>query len=391
MRKNNILFIIMFLIIILFLQISLFRKPKEFSILENRELNQFKHFTMRDFVKGEYQSNIEASLSDQLLGSETIKRNMNNYLYFSDGLINKGMLCKKHYLLIGKVEEQSFYNFDCDRRIVYGATVNVEEHKKSMIETLDSYYDVAQKYDTYFYYIPTPSTFNFVDNKETISLLEIIKNSKKYNYNIDYLKYKDYDEFRKLFYATDHHWNHKGSYQGYKDIHNLLGLKDDIIKPIKEVTFPFNYFGSSARLLQNDKYKEKFKVYKYNLPNHKSIITESNKKYGKEEEYYKGIYEKDKYTNHYGEFYGWDYKEVVFDYGQKDKENLLLISDSFSNAVNELIAYHFNKTYVVDLRFYKDLNVDQYVRKNNISKILFIMDSGTYFKDSKFILKKGGF
>ena len=82
--------------------------------------------------------------------------------------------------------------------------------------------------------------------------------------------------------------------------------------------------------------------------------------------------------NSYAFLYGDDYAEVVFVFNQPSKENLLIISNSYSNAVNELIGQHFNKTYVVDLRAYKekyghDFVLSKYIKDKNIDKALVIM------------------
>ena len=46
----------------------------------------------------------------------------------------------------------------------------------------------------------------------------------------DHLKYRTFEQFCDYFYSTDHHWNHRGSYQGYVDIvHMLLGEEEEIL------------------------------------------------------------------------------------------------------------------------------------------------------------------
>ena len=53
---------------------------------------------------------------------------------------------------------------------------------------------------------------------------------------------------------------------------------------------------------------------------------------------------------------------------------MLILSSSFSNPINGLIASHFNRTYVIDGRHYNDFKVFDYIEKNNINKVLIIMD-----------------
>ena len=89
------------------------------------------------------------------------------------------------------------------------------------------------------------------------------------------------------------------------------------------------------------------------------------------------------FVNHYAEFYGYDFGEVVFDY-KNNNDNLLILSNSFSNPINTLLASHFNKTYVIDPRYYKlegsKFNYRNYIEKHKIDKVL-IMGNITFFND----------
>lgn len=55
--------------------------------------------------------------------------------------------------------------------------------------------------------------------------------------------------------------------------------------------------------------------------------------------------------------------EIIYNYNRPEKENLLIISDSFSNAINEIIASHFNRTYIIDLRQNKEFEPNEYIQK----------------------------
>ena len=100
--------------------------------------------------------------------------------------------------------------------------------------------------------------------------------------------------------------------------------------------------------------------------------------YGNEKEYLRQEFSKEKFANHYALYYGDDYGEVIIE-GNSGKRNLLIIGDSYTNSVNKLIGTHFNKTYDVDLRHYKeafneDFDIKTYIEKNDIDKVLIIMN-----------------
>ena len=91
--------------------------------------------------------------------------------------------------------------------------------------------------------------------------------------------------------------------------------------------------------------------------------------------------------DHYRELYGADFGEIVYDY-KNDKENLLIIANSYSNSINGLIASHFNKTYIVDPRHYKNFNYQSYITNNNIDKVLVIGNISLF--DDESIKEFGG-
>lgn len=120
--------------------------------------------------------------------------------------------------------------------------------------------------------------------------------------------------------------------------------------------------------------KEEFCAYKYIIPTHKTFI--NNKivsNYGN----YINYYENRNLPISYGDYYGWDNGLIEFDYNNNKKENLLIIGESYDNAINELISTHFNKTYNVDLRAYKsdmnkEFNIKEFIQENKIDKVLLI-------------------
>ena len=79
----------------------------------------------------------------------------------------------------------------------------------------------------------------------------------------------------------------------------------------------------------------------------------------------------------YGMYYGGDDAEIIFDYNNPTKENILIIGESYDNAILKLISTHYNKTFSIDLRHYerqfgKKFNYLEYIKKNNINKTLLI-------------------
>ena len=63
----------------------------------------------------------------------------------------------------------------------------------------------------------------------------------------------------------------------------------------------------------------------------------------------------------------------------------MILEDSYGWQIDDLIASHFNKTYVIDIRHDEYENgkfyIKDFMKENNITKVLFLYEAGTTFFD----------
>ena len=90
----------------------------------------------------------------------------------------------------------------------------------------------------------------------------------------------------------------------------------------------------------------------------------------------------------YASIYGQDSGEIIFDTGKTDKKNILIIGESYDNAILKLIASHYNKTISIDLRSYdymmnQTFDFSSYLTKYDIDTVLLI-GNVDYFLNTKF-------
>ncbi len=385
-KSNNIIFLIIIILISIIGFSTLIRNQKEISCEENRSLNKIPQLTIKSFLEGNYQKNLESSLSDQFLGSGTIKKYYPRIFDISTMTNMKKRLC--HYGYFSIDTERAVYN--CGDYIVF-SPISMDLNQKNKV--LESYKQLGNKVDTYYYYINTSRDINFKTNKKSTNVKQLMKRIMNNKYTYSELNISNYNDYKKYFYKNDHHWNYRGSYQGYLDILEMLNI-DNPIKPIKKEVFDnYYYYGSHSQATRNYEYLDEFTVYKFKLPYHNTLINSKPGVYGKQNSFFQHKIPYSKNSGLYGEFYGWDYGEVMFNYHQHEKDNLLIISNSYSNAINELIASHFYKTYVIDLRNYKndmkkEFNIVKYINDHSIDKVLIIMDY-SYITSNEMKLKWG--
>ena len=85
----------------------------------------------------------------------------------------------------------------------------------------------------------------------------------------------------------------------------------------------------------------------------------------------------------YDYFYGENEALVEFDTGRPERENILILGDSFDNAVLKLLASHFNKTYCVDMRFpdAQPFNIGSFAEEHDVDLVLIIASQGLFCGD----------
>lgn len=376
MKKNNIFLLIMLIIILCFGVITMIKDESKFSIPENRNLTHFPKFTLKNYFNNKYQAKLENALQDQFIFSEEIKIHYNDIFKLSLLKKMKKNFCTNNYISVGNGR----YMFDCDDYMVFNANNSLENGPGPLLANIDKYNKLNNEIDSYYYFVTNSLVFNFKTNSLVIDVPKIVEENMKGKYKFDYLKFNNYQEYKKYFYKNDHHWNYKGSYQGYKDIIKMLAPNDEIKKPIKEYIFKdISFFGSHSQFTRIYSNKDIFKVYRFNIPKYKTYVNRNEEIYGNKDSFYNGNYNYSKYDDYYSLFYGEDYAEVIFDFNNPQKDNLLIITNSYSDPINDLISSHFNKTYIIDFRFYYDtfnkpLNIRDYIKENNIDKILFLED-----------------
>ena len=370
-NNNNLLFFDIFITILIVGTVTFIKDQSDYSENEKRYLEKIPRLSLSDYFRGQYQKNLEKALSDQFAYSDIIKKNYNKIYDITKPFRNN--ICIDTYIDIGNY--RSIYG--CSGYIVYNSKdTRIFPNKTNKLFEL--YNELNNITDVYYYIINTSIIYDFNTNKNTYNLSSIYKENLKGNYKLESFKFNNFKDYSKYFYKTDHHWNNKGSYKGYKDIMKMLGI-DDIKKPTSTIHFnKVKYYGTHSQQTRYYDSYDRFSMYKFDIPNHETFIDGE-----------KGIYgsldlninvEKDKEknnTNMYAEYYGNDYGEVIFDFFNEEKENLLIISNSFDNAIDELIASHFNKTYIIDFRHNKDVNnsnLKDYIRENNINKVLIMSD-----------------
>lgn len=208
----------------------------------------------------------------------------------------------------------------------------------------------------------------------------------------DYLKYDTVEQYKEYFFKTDHHWSIKGAYQGYKDVINMIASQTPQIGGPRPAQFfqveGVKFRGSIARISSFDKLTDELWDLDMNLPEY-NLTIDGNPPfddYSKKEEYLAGEYENTTFGNCYSDYFHTDTGNAEYDFGKNTGRNLLMFVDSFSNCIDPCLASHYDKTYIVDLRYDEYANgqfdYNEFIRENKIDDVLFLMYSDTLLFDN---------
>lgn len=218
----------------------------------------------------------------------------------------------------------------------------------------------------------------------------------------DYIKIQDIKDKTRLYFKTDHHWNVYGYTEGYRLITEMFKKNYPDITARTPVIHTFDnavsVYGSNALAVASYKMADVFHAADFSLPEH-DYVMETGVSYGGTESiqqsfarYFNKQHNTGKSYNHYIHFYP-IVKEVTYPQNHTGR-NLLIIGDSYSPPLLEVLASHFDKTYVRYIDSNKKLTTVQYeelIDQYNITDVLLLEMSDRviydYYNDSLMGLK----
>lgn len=237
-------------------------------------------------------------------------------------------------------------------------------------ESLTKQISIMQKLASYDVpvYIYLPYRYELTSN-DNISFRDFSKYQDEFKNKLsDFIQIKelnlDKDDYLKSFYHTDHHLNSYGAKKTLQDLSSLLNvsLNDYEVKEVNGIEM----MGSMAKSSGDNTYHDKL-LY-LDTPYELKI---SNNNYKKLEV----TKHKDLFYDYYVGFYNGSTSEVLsYDYGNGN-DNLLIIGDSFVWQMDYIIAESFNKTYTVYPRYVENFNYKEFIKENNITKVLVLMEA----------------
>ena len=351
--------------------------PKDINYLENRPANKAAEFSVSGYLESDFQESMESALSDQLLFAQSMKKACNQAdSYLLQRLLRPVILTHRdRYIPYRDVnifqEEYLLYGLS---RLLPGST-----RYDANLHSYNAGFAANPGVEFYLYYIETDLDMNFETGEKSGIYEYIRENLDLPEDHMDRLAVGGFEDYSQDFLKTDHHWSCRGAYLGYAGILRMLAPDETPLRPLETVTLGRSS-GSKAAGVGIYGFEEDFEAYRFDYPDMTVTINgQPAEDYGSQSGWLRradeGLPATMEDELRYGGFYGGDDGEVVFDTGRTDRENLLILGDSYDNAVIKLLCAHFGRTYAVDQRYYEAENgvpfdLSDYIREHHITKVL---------------------
>ena len=188
-----------------------------------------------------------------------------------------------------------------------------------------------------------------------------------------------WDEVLKFLYKTDHHLNYLGTIDVYKKFMDAKGEKNYFMDPPIKYYEGAKFYGSDAKAVNKyDVYDEVYS-WDYDKMNFKYLF--NNKPY-----IFKNIDTNDiqrlndEKANYYAESFSNDISKLeIINPDNPNGKKLLIIGESYTNSLNNLLAYNYSYVMDLDLRFYEGTfgekaDIKKIVKEKGIDEILIYTD-----------------
>lgn len=353
----------------LFLVANAATPSREFSEMENRNLEQMPKLSVDSLLSGQFMKDFETYTTDQFVGR--------------DGWIALKSTTER---LLGKKENNNVYFCDQDTLI----TRFDQPDAAKVTENLNYVSTFAENagIPVTFSLIPTQACIwadRLPDGAPNASQTDLLDQAKAAVPGATWADlytplwaHKDED----VFYRTDHHWTSLGAYYGYTGLADALGYTpvplDAYTETVRSTEFYGTVFSSSGvRWVSPDT------ITTYVPDTGITVTSYTYDSNGNPVEVPRALYDesylsvKDKYSM----FLGGNQSLGVVKTPNTDKPKLLIIRDSYADSLVPFLTPHFSEIHLIDLRYYK-LSIADYIQQNGIDQALVLYSVPNFVTDT---------
>jgi hypothetical protein len=337
---------------------------------ENRNLNQLPSFSLTGWLSKDYSTKLDSFLSDHVFKRDDLVMQAKD---FESSMKEK---MDVEYVANQKSNRQAYASDVIilqDRILMLyirnAATIKMYEN------TLENLFGmIPNNINKYFFIAPTriefekPEYKKYSDSQKT-DILKIYNDLPKNVHGIDVYSTLEDKDINKIFFRTDHHWTHLGSYYAANAIlpatkHRAIDINN--FKQKKASSYlGFLYAKYQVKALAA--YPDELYYYTdENIPHETVHYTDQSGSHVKEEKLV------DLSRGGYYAFVKPTFEYAVIDGKNKQGGCLLMVADSFGNILTTWLAEQYNTVIIIDPRYFKGgkREVMQLISKHQVTDFM---------------------
>ncbi len=370
-EKQNAIFTIAVLcsIILIFTAADICKEDRVFSESENRILASKPELTKQTLLEGVYTEDYETYVTDQFVGRDkwiAIKTSMDIMLQKKE--INGVYLGEDNYLIEQHAPESYSSELETERLDLLEKLVERWDAKVMLVPTADN--------------ILTEKLPDYASYYDEAAFLETVKERIGKQQYIDVYSVLQQHAEEEIYYRTDHHWTSLGAYYGYRTWANEMGKFPLFRDPERRESVTEDFLGTLHSRINLPMEGETIDYY---VDTELRPVTVT---YDFGRTTYSFYEEKHLDTkNKYGYFLDDNHAFIEIQTGCINDKTLFIIKDSYANCLIPMLAQHYEKVYVLDLRFFNGRLFEfmaQYEEQGTMD-VLLIYNCIHFLEDFKYI------
>lgn len=345
------------LVLLVFAVVDMAESDRLFSQTENRILAQRPKWSLESVLDGSYEREYENYATDQFVSRDTwvmLKTRMDILLQKK---VIKGVYLAADGYLIEQHLPQEYDGELTDKRLEQLRQLT-ERYPQSLVM-------LAPTADN----ILTEKLPSHAVSYDQSRLMERVKGQIGEEHVIDLFPILREHREEYIYYRTDHHWTTLGAYYAYLEWARKVGYPPRDYDPQDLETVSDSFLGTLHSRINLPMEPDEIQIFPRTNRRSVKITYDFDRETSS---YYEPSYLEDK--NQYGYFLDDNHAFVEIETAYyADGKELFIIKDSYANSLIPILAPHYEKIYVLDLRYYNGSLfslMDQYVTDDRVSVLV---------------------